>query len=134
MDNKKANKAVAQFYRTLDTEVAASLNAKQKREIEQAVLSLGLVAKHSVDVRKSLPWFGKRYYLVLLCGRDRRQQLRTEESKLANFLAVSFTVLFIFALIGLSSLALYLLKSALGIDIFEGFSLGIWDWFKNLIH
>ncbi|NVC62474.1 hypothetical protein FC652_04950 [Vibrio sp. 05-20-BW147] len=134
MDNNKANKAVAQFYHTLDTEVAASLNAKQKQEIELAVLSLGLVAKHSVDVRKSLPWFGKRYYLVLLCGRDRRQQLRSEESKLANFLAVSFTVLLILALVGLSSLALYLLKSALGIDIFENFSLGLWDWFKDLIH
>jgi len=25
-------------------------------------------------------------------------------------------------------------KSALGIDIFEGFSLGIWSWFKALFH
>jgi hypothetical protein len=26
---------------------------------------------------------------------------------------------------------LYLLKSALGINLFPGFSLGLWDWFKQ---
>jgi hypothetical protein len=29
-------------------------------------------------------------------------------------------------------LALYILKSALGIDLFEGFSLGLWSWLKQL--
>ena len=29
-------------------------------------------------------------------------------------------------------LVLYLIKSALGIDIFKGFSFGVWDWFKGL--
>lgn len=29
-------------------------------------------------------------------------------------------------------LLLYLLKSALGIDLVPGFSLGIWGWFKDV--
>jgi hypothetical protein len=29
-------------------------------------------------------------------------------------------------------LVLYLVKSALGINLIEGFSFGIWDWFKGL--
>ncbi len=134
MDVKKANKAVAQFYHALDKQTVESLTEQQKRDIEQAVQSIGLVARHSIDVRKSLPWFGKRYYLVLLCGRDRRGQVRAEESKLANFFTVTFVVIALLTLLGLSALALYLLKSALGIDIFKDYSLGIWDWFKGLIH
>ncbi|MCU8199778.1 hypothetical protein M2G83_01705 [Vibrio vulnificus] len=134
MDAKKANKAVAQFYHALDKQTAESLTEQQKRDIEQAVQSMGLVARHSIDVRKSLPWFGKRYYLALLCGRDRRGQVRAEESKLVNFFTVTFVVIALLTLLGLSALALYLLKSALGIDIFKDYSLGIWDWFKGLIH
>ncbi|HDY7967005.1 TPA: hypothetical protein RQK66_001570 [Vibrio vulnificus] len=134
MDAKQANKAVAQFYHALDKQTAESLTEQQKRDIEQAVQAIGLVARHSIDVRKSLPWVGKRYYLVLLCGRDRRGQVRAEESKLANFFTVTFVVIALLTLFGLSALALYLLKSALGIDIFKDYSLGIWDWFKGLIH
>ncbi|HBB24465.1 MAG TPA: 3-phosphoshikimate 1-carboxyvinyltransferase, partial [Pseudomonas sp.] len=33
------------------------------------------------------------------------------------------------ALVGL--VILYLLKSALGINLFPDFSLGLWDWFKE---
>ena len=29
-------------------------------------------------------------------------------------------------------LALYMLKSALGIDVFKNFHVGIWTWFVNL--
>ena len=132
MNNTKANKALNQFYQLLDGDVATSLTKQQKSEIEQAVCSLGLVSRHSVDVRKSIPWFGIRYYFVLLGGRDRRRQVRAEESKLVNFLTVTLIILLLVCLVGLSGFALYLLKSALGIDIFKNYSFGVWDWFKTL--
>ncbi|EGA70261.1 hypothetical protein VISI1226_13556 [Vibrio sinaloensis DSM 21326] len=132
MNNTKAKKALNQFYQLLDGDVAASLTEQQKSEIEQAVCSLGLVSRHSVDVRKSIPWFGKRYYFVLLGGRDRRRQVRAEESKLVNFLTVTLIIFLLVCLVGLSGFALYLLKSALGIDIFKNYSFGVWDWFKSL--
>jgi len=43
VDAKKANKAVAQFYHALDKQTAESLTEQQKRDIEQAVQSMGLV-------------------------------------------------------------------------------------------
>lgn len=44
-------------------------------------------------------------------------------------LAITFAVLFaILAVL----LALYMLKSALGIDVFKNFHVGIWTWFVNL--
>jgi hypothetical protein len=30
-------------------------------------------------------------------------------------------------------LVLYLIKSALGIDIFKDYSFGIWDWFRHTV-
>nr|WP_275138613.1 hypothetical protein [Vibrio furnissii] len=117
----------------MDEQVAAELTDTQKQAIEHAIKSVGLVHRHGVDVRKSLPWFGKRYYLVLLMGRDRRHQLRPSESKWANFVVTSLMIVGLLALLGLSFLALYLIKSAMGIDIFPNYSLGIWDWFKGLM-
>ncbi|MCG6508060.1 hypothetical protein K6U15_15045, partial [Vibrio parahaemolyticus] len=58
---------------------------------------------------------------------------RASESKLANFIVTSAILVGLLALLGLSFLALYLLKSAMGIDIFPNYSLGIWDWFKGLM-
>ena len=37
----------------------------------------------------------------------------------------------VFALLSIL-LALYMLKSALGIDVFKNFHVGIWTWFVNL--
>ena len=64
-------------------------------------------------------------------GRNRRDLTRREK----QLSAITFA-LFIAAFIGASTLfgllVLYLIKSALGINLFEGFSLGIWGWFKDL--
>lgn len=130
---KKEHQSVSQFYQILDETVADSFSDEQKKAIEQAIISSGLHHRHALDVRKSLPWFGKRYYLVLLMGRDRRHQLRNPESKIANFLMTLLILIGGFTVLGLALLALYLIKSALGIDLFEDFSLGIWDWFKGLM-
>ncbi len=126
-----SERVITQFYHTLDDDVASSLTDKQKREIESAVKSMGLVARHSIDIRETFPWFGRRFYFVLLCGRDRRQTIR-ERSAIGNLILTSVIMFGALAICLLALLALYLIKSALGIDIFKGFSLGIWDWFKGL--
>jgi len=88
---------------------------------------------HTVDCRGVVKFFKYRYYYVFLAGRNRRE-LSTKEQKIARFtqavflsLAVTFTIL-------LTLLVLYLVKSALGIDIFEGYSFGVWSWFKGLFN
>jgi hypothetical protein len=87
--------------------------------------------RHPVDVRGAIGFWRWRYYYVVVAGRERRLLTRREEllaragrlALLAGFLTCS-------ALLGL--LILYLVKSALGIDLIPGYSLGIWDWFNGL--
>lgn len=85
--------------------------------------------QHSIDLRGTLRLWHWRYYFVFLAGRNRRDLSRREQqlSRMATAFALSLFLLFS---IMLGLLVLYLVKSALGIDIFPNFSLGIWGWFK----
>jgi len=88
---------------------------------------------HAVDCRGVVKFFKYRYYYVFLAGRNRRE-LSAKEQKVARFsqaLILSIAATFI---ILLTLLVLYLIKSALGIDIFEGYSFGVWSWFKGLFN
>ena len=87
--------------------------------------------RHPVDVRGTINIWTWRYYFVFLMGRNRRELSRTEK-QISLFLKtiLIFTFLLFSTLLGL--LVIYLLKSAAGIDLFPGFSLGIWGWFKGL--
>jgi uncharacterized membrane protein len=72
-----------------------------------------------------------RIYYVFLMGRNFRELSRKEQLVSAFSIAL-FTALFITFSVLLGLLVLYLIKSALGINIFKDFSFGIWDWFKGL--
>jgi len=87
---------------------------------------------HSIDVRPTLklPFLPWSFYLVFLMGRNRRA-LSSQEKYMAALLLLAFTISMILGLSLLGLLVIYLIKSALGIDLFEGHSLGIWDWFKG---
>jgi hypothetical protein len=86
--------------------------------------------RHAIDLRGAFGFWHWRYYYVIVGGRERRQ-LSSRERKIA--LIANATIIFGFftfsALFGL--LILYLMKSALGINLLPGYSLGIWDWFKD---
>lgn len=87
---------------------------------------------HAVDLRWTLKFWRWRYYFVLLAGRNRRE-LSRREREIARFaMFVSLAVFLTFS-VSLGLLVLYLVKSALGIDLFPGFSLGIWGWFQENI-
>ena len=64
-------------------------------------------------------------------GRNYRNITRQEQLFSAFAVAIFFTLLITFSVL-LGILVLYLIKSALGIDLIEGFSFGVWDWFKGL--
>jgi hypothetical protein len=85
---------------------------------------------HAVDARWTLKWWRWQYYFVFLAGRNRRvltdREQRIQRLVMATTLAVFITFS---ALVGI--LVLYLVKSALGIDLIPGFSFGVWDWFKE---
>ena len=85
---------------------------------------------HTVNLRWMLSFWRWNFYFIFLFGQDRRQLSRRQQQverwalAIAIFLFVTVSTLF-----GL--LILYLVKSAMGIDIFPHFSLGIWGWFKS---
>lgn len=85
---------------------------------------------HAIDVRGTLRVWRWRYYYVFLAGRNLRTLTRREE---AVFRVAEIGFLFGFLAFStvLGILALYLLKSFLGIDLIPGYSFGVWDWFKN---
>ena len=131
--NKKQQRLIAQFYASLDETTANELTSEQRKSIERAIIATGLGSNNKVDIRKSISIFNKRYFFVFLLGRDFRQQLRNE-SPFAVFIMTLLIALGVLSLFSLAVVTLYLIKSALGIDIFPNFSFGIWDWFKELIH
>ena len=85
---------------------------------------------HAVDLRWTLKFWRWRYYFVFLSGVNRRDPSRAaRELALWGKSVLFFGVMSFSVLTGL--LVLYLMKSALGIDLMPGFSLGIWGWFQE---
>lgn len=62
--------AIERFYAQLDPQISEELTPEQKAGVEKAVLAITLGARHKVDIRRSFPFFGKRFYLVFLLGRE----------------------------------------------------------------
>lgn len=85
---------------------------------------------HALDLRFTLKWWRWQYYCVLLAGRNRRvltdRERRVQRISMALVLAV-----FLLFSTAVGVLVLYLIKSALGIDLIPGFSFGVWGWFQQ---
>lgn len=86
--------------------------------------------KHPVDVRGTINIWTWRYYFVFLMGRNQRS-LSRRERQISLIMKTFFTLIFLLFSTLLGLLVIYLIKSAAGIDLFPGFSLGIWGWFKG---
>lgn len=79
---------------------------------------------HLVDIRLSVPWITRRFYVVFLAGGERRPAGRVALERalrpmwtIANALFIGLFILaFIAALMG----TLYTLKMGIGIDVFPG--------------
>ncbi|MEG3766108.1 3-phosphoshikimate 1-carboxyvinyltransferase [Alteromonas sp. 14N.309.X.WAT.G.H12] len=122
------SKIITRLLKKMPPEVAESLSEEQLIALNKALGGRSW-ARHKIDMRGTISIWRSRFYFVVLAGRDRRELTRLEEhiSKATTALILALFVTFS-TLFGL--LVLYLIKSALGINIFEHFSLGIWTWFK----
>lgn len=87
---------------------------------------------HAIDVRTTikLPFVPFSFYLVFLMGKNRRTLNATEQciAVFSMFLFIALNVIFLTCFI---IVILYLIKSALGIDLIGGYSTGLWDWFTT---
>jgi hypothetical protein len=115
----------------LPLETASVLTDIQLSHLKVAIGS-GQYRKHKIDIRGTipLPFFPSRIYFVLLVGRNVRSLSRQEKS-IAITSMLLLTVIFLIFSSALGLVIIYVLKSALGIDLVEGYSLGLWDWIKN---
>ncbi|NRD74853.1 hypothetical protein HQQ94_16825 [Shewanella sp. VB17] len=89
--------------------------------------------KHFIDNRGALafPFIRWRFFYVFLLGKNRRAYTRRERhASMLMFIGLMVSFIAISLLVGIFTL--YILKSALGVDLLEGTSLGVWDWFKEL--
>lgn len=87
-------------------------------------------ARHKVDIRGTFGLWSNQYYFVLVGGRNKRNLTRAQRNLSLAAKAGALTLfLFFCVLVGL--VALYLVKSALGINLLPNYSLGLWDWFKG---
>lgn len=86
--------------------------------------------RHRIDLRGTFSFWRSHYYFAIIAGRNKRNLTRPQQDlSLAGRAAVATGFLLFSTLLGL--LVLYVLKSALGINLFPGFSLGLWDWLKD---
>ena len=67
---------------------------------------------------------------VALGGRNRRT-LSDRERKVQRLGVAVFLTAFLLVSTAVGLVVLYLVKSALGIDLLPGFSLGVWGWFQE---
>jgi hypothetical protein len=115
----------------LPQETATLLTDTQLSHLKVAIGS-GQYRKHKVDIRGTipLPFFRYRIYFVLLMGRNIRSLSRQEKS-IAVTAIMLLTIIFLVFSSALGLMIIYVLKSALGINLLEGYSLGLWDWIKS---
>ena len=125
----RSDETIAKLLSKMPDEVSSSFTEPQLSQL-RLVLGARQWGKHKVDLRGTFGIGRTRYYYVFVAGRNIRHYQRP--GQVGRLMLASFIAL---ALIGASIvglLLLYLLRSALGIDIFGDFSLGIWHWFKSL--
>lgn len=86
--------------------------------------------RHKIDLRGTFSLWSNQYYFVLVGGRNKRNLSRAQRNlSLAAKAGMITLFLFFSMLVGL--VVLYLIKSALGINLLPNYSLGLWDWFKG---
>lgn len=117
----------------LPKETATTFSDTQLKHLKIAVGS-GQYRNHKVDVRGTfpVPFFAYRIYFVFLMGKNLRD-LSRQEINIAMFAVLTLCTLFLLFSTMLGLAIVYILKSFAGINLIEGFSLGLWDWIVNTI-
>ncbi len=62
---------IDEILRRINPEVAATFTPQQRRVLRSLLATRG-ATRHMLDLRQTLPVFGKRYYLAVFFGRERR--------------------------------------------------------------
>lgn len=120
------NRTPEYYLNKIQPQILSSLNAEQITAIRDILEQA--IPKNSpkiVDLRVTIDLILSRFYLVLLLGKERRRGQReypvTGITRIGNLIAATLLLIAINLLISaFIFLLLYLIKSALGIDLFPG--------------
>ncbi|MFO7140524.1 hypothetical protein B9T16_02135 [Arthrospira sp. PCC 8006] len=114
------------YLQKMSPEVLASFNPQQLEEIRQTLdAAIPKPSPKIVDLRFTIDLIIDRFYVVVFVGKERRQKKRSplfpQANKMANIIAASLLLIGLNLMItAIIFLLLYLIKSALGIDLFPG--------------
>ena len=131
IDDIHQDPVITRLLEKMPKKVANSFDEEQLSHLRNAIGAREW-GKHKVDVRGTVKFFKWRYYYVILAGRNRRS-LSEKEVKVARVITASIVATFITFAVLLGLIVIYLIKSALGINLIDGWSLGLWSWFKEVI-
>jgi len=95
--------------------VVDNLNDEQKDALAKT-LGKRAWSSHPVNVRLSFPFFGNRYYLAMVGGRERRSQERIEEERDRHPISTTAHIFFgmgLLTLFGFAAVIAMVLQSAM---------------------
>jgi len=120
-----------QILQRFPQDVLLSFSDKQKYFIGK-VLDEHFSRKHKMVLLwpLSVPFFPSRLYFVFLAGRDIRH-LSRQVQHIAMFTILLLIILGLSFSVLLGLLVLYIAKSALGINLFDDVSLGLWHYLSG---
>jgi hypothetical protein len=123
--------AIRELLARMPKTVADSFNEEQLSHLLTAVGARSW-GRHTIDVRGTfkIPFYRWRFYYVLLLGKNYRELSRKEKQLSLLTSTLVFSLFLILCSLG-GLLLIYIIKSALGVNLFPDFSLGIWGWFKG---
>lgn len=105
------------YFRRIDPQVAASFTEEQRRAIRTMFGSRG-IARHAVDFRRSFRLGRRRFYLVVLAGRERRSIERlAREGMISRGLDWAMSAIAVLVVLLPLAFALYVIKTAAGVNV-----------------
>ncbi len=116
---------IATFLQRVGPKLATTFTNEQLAAVRRA-FSARAIGRHAIDWRRTLRVLGRTYYVVFLFGRDARAgrgRVEREPGPFAQFLVLLFLALALAGVLVLLAALAYLLKTALGIDVFPGFDM-----------
>jgi hypothetical protein len=118
-----AHPAFQRLIGRLPSNLLSTFSPEQLRYL--AIATLPAPSPHIVEYRASIWFFGKRFYLTVYLGRERRklERLYAEGQLAARRLTIAYSVMATIASVLLTAftvLGLYVMKSGMNIDLFDG--------------
>ena len=125
-NNNKQFNTPEEYLKLIDPDILSSFSPEQKNEMIRLINKLiSPPSRKLVDLRFTVDLIITRYFVVLLVGKDRRSQKRNylpeNVSKFGNLVTASIILISLnLFIIGNILLGLYLIKSVVGINFFQG--------------